>query len=1121
MNVISYKKPAVFSAFAILGAITFFALTNDTVRSERVAHTKPPFSKFQLPPPPGKNIPNKKTAPASAGDLEDKWSIDFGSYETAYAAAVQTDGKVVAAGTAIVGNSSNGGSNSDFAVFRYNADGSLDTSFGIGGKVTTSITDDYYNYDAAYAVAIQTDGKIIAAGRGGPLGSRVAALVRYNPDGSLDASFGQGGIMITDWGYGAVIAEIALQTDGKIIAAGSGYINNSGFIVARYNSDGSLDPSFGTGGMVTSDFGDPGQTSNSVTVQPDGKIVAAGATGYCDSGDSCYFHFAIARYNTDGSPDTSFGTGGKLTTSFGGDYETANDVLVQSDGKIVAAGYVEYQGFAVARYNEDGSLDNSFDGDGKVIVGSGYAFAAHIQPDAKIVVAGTSYGSGSGSDFALVRLNTDGSLDAPFGSGGMLMTDFGKNEYAYAVAIKADGKIVSAGYRYDNRDGSQDFALAQYKIDGSLDPGFDADGKVTTSLAEISSGASAVVIDERSPFDPKTFFVGSAGDGKTSSFAIAADFGKTITPVGTDARPNAAAIDPFGNIVAAGYTNNGSDFALVRYFGSNLRTDPSFGANGIVTSDFGGSNEQAKAVAIQADYKIVVVGETDIDNVAAVILARYNYNGTLDTSFGSGGSIITQAIQFPTAMAIQPDGKIIAAGNEPHPNPPYGSDFALARFNLDGSLDTSFDGDGVATTHFDLISRINSVVLLPHGKIVAAGITGSTSTSAFALARYNADGSLDTSFDTDGKVTTQFDERSEATAVKVQRNGRIVAVGYSVEASGYSDFAIARYDQNGFLDTTFDSDGKQTTDFFGDIDGASAVAIQRDGKIVAAGTAYRDNKFDFAAALYTGDATAKVNYDYDNDGLADIAVFRPSDGNWYIDRSTQGFYAAHFGISSDKLAPADFDGDGKADIAVFRGGTWYWLASSTGLFNVFQFGLGSDIPVPGGYAYAQGRAELTIYREGSWWSYNLTSNRASVVQFGLAGDKPVPADYDGDGFTDQAVYRDGVWHLNRSSLGYAAVSFGLPTDLPVVGDYDGDGKADPAVFRDGIWYLLQSTEGFSAVQWGLATDIPVPADYDGDGKTDIAVFRDGVWYLLQSTAGMAAAQFGLPNDKPIPAAYLQ
>ena len=275
------------------------------------------------------------------------------------------------------------------------------------------------------------------------------------------------------------------------------------------------------------------------------------------------------------------------------------------------------------------------------------------------------------------------------------------------------------------------------------------------------------------------------------------------------------------------------------------------------------------------------------------------------------------------------------------------------------------------------------------------------------------------------------------------------------------------------------------------------------------------NTSEFSRCISIKNATA----DFDSDGIADLSVFRPSNGVWYfLDSSNNGFRTTPFGISTDRIAPADYDGDGVQDIAVFRDGVWYLLQSSLG-FRAVQWGTAGDIPLPFDYN-GDGRAELAVYRGGVWYVLNLADNQYQIVNFGLPTDLPVPADFDGDGRDDFAVYRNGVWYLLQSSNGFAVVNFGLADDIPTVGDYDGDGRADFAVYRHGIWYLQQSQAGFGAVQFGISNDIPVPADYDGDGRTDIAVYRNGIWYQLRSTGGVGIVQFGLADDRPIPAAFI-
>ena len=341
--------------------------------------------------------------------------IGNGDDDTIYSIAIQTDGKIVVGGYAheIDGE---GNDRFIFALARYNPDGTLDTTFGTNGKVMTDIGngDDDTIYSIAIQAdgkivaggyAYEIDGE----GNDGLL----FALVRYNPDGTLDTTFGTNGKVTTDVGSGDddTIYSIAIQADGKIVAVGYSENNTDrSFTVARYNPDGSFDTTFGRSGIVITDMGENGSSDKAydVALQRDGKIVVVGVE---DAGKN--YIFAMARYNPDGSLDTTFGKNGKVTTDIGSGSDKARSVAIQNNGKIVVAGYSSFDGnyaFSLVRYLSDGALDTTFGTDGKVITDIGSkadrANSMALQKDGKIVAAGFSSGD-DGDVFALVRYEGD------------------------------------------------------------------------------------------------------------------------------------------------------------------------------------------------------------------------------------------------------------------------------------------------------------------------------------------------------------------------------------------------------------------------------------------------------------------------------------------------------------------------------------------------------------------------------------------------------------------------------------------------------------------------------------------------------------------------------------------
>jgi hypothetical protein len=275
----------------------------------------------------------------------------------------------------------------------------------------------------------------------------------------------------------------------------------------------------------------------------------------------------------------------------------------------------------------------------------------------------------------------------------------------------------------------------------------------------------------------------------------------------------------------------------------------------------------------------------------------------------------------------------------------------------------------------------------------------------------------------------------------------------------------------------------------------------------------------------------KTPFDFDGDGRADVAVFRPGTGDWHILQSSNSSLRSQtWGLSTDHIAPADYDGDGKTDIAVFRAGAWYVSCSSDNSMQAQMWGASGDIPVAADYD-GDAKADFAIFRtsDNSWYILQSSNNSMSSITFGASGDVPVAADYDGDGKADIAVYRPGssVWYALRSTTGFLAQQFGTSGDVPVTADYDADGKSDLAVFRSSIntWFTsMNPSTNFGAVQWGAAGDVLAPADYDGDGRADVAVFRptEGNWYILQSSDSAQRSQlWGAGGDVAVPSAYIR
>jgi uncharacterized delta-60 repeat protein len=706
--------------------------------------------------------------------------------------------------------------------------------------------------------------------------------------GDLDPTFGTGGKLTTGFisSLDSTPGATAVQADAKIVVAGQASAgNNFSLALARYNPDGTLDPSFGAGGRVLTPFGPANRIEPSaVAVQPDAKIVVAGSLG----GD-----FLVARYNVDGTLDTGFGTNGLVTTDFGGTVGRAESLLVQPDRKILVVGNAGTLSVnadvAMVRYNPDGSLDTGFGSGGKVapFAANDAAYAGVLQPDGKILVAGSlqqehpgpgPYPPFSTSEFSLRRYNADGSADTSFGFQGLVTTAFAStpDDAAQAIALQPNGMIVLVGTTFVNSSGNikPALGLARYTAAGQLDPGFGTGGTTITDLGGAINGIGGPVVEGNGRIVVSALTTSVVLVGYTSAGTVDSAFGvngKVTTPLHS-AGPGTLAADG-DHLVAVGVSPgpDTNDFGVVRYLGAGS-PDATFGTGGTVTTEFTGPvDATATAAARQSDGKLVVVGTMLSGHVAFFALVRYNPDGSLDTGFGNGGRVTTHfasgSVDQSQAVVVQTDGKLVVAGSSTTGGQQQS---ALARYLPDGRLDpafgnsgevlTSFGGDSDAATIFgNNFNAATSLALAPNGELIVGGTRTIMRSFVGVVVRYKPDGSVDF-----GPVATSL---TSVVSVAVQADGRIVAAGGT--GAGPSTlpfgFAVARLNADGTTDTSFGTNGVTSTAFGNGTTGqVSAVTLQADGRIVVAGTVLDGitglPPIEWAVARYLPDGQADSSF---------------------------------------------------------------------------------------------------------------------------------------------------------------------------------------------------------------------------------------------------------------------
>ncbi|HVE56710.1 MAG TPA: hypothetical protein VNB22_07770 [Pyrinomonadaceae bacterium] len=687
-------------------------------------------------------------------------------------------------------------------------------------------------------------------------------------------------------------------------------------------------------------------------------------------------------------------------------------------------------------------------------------------------------------------------LDPTFGTNGVVSTALGGAGTTLADFVLPDGKIlVVAVAKISNQ---QKTFFFRYNSDGTPDSSYGTNGKVQLSI----------------PF---------------------------ITP--NSAQISRAVRQSDGKIVIAGYDYSlGVQKPLMARFNEDGTVDTTFaGGSGISRPNISQSDDvRFSSLIIQPDGKILLTGGLELSsNTQYLFLMRYQLNGSVDTSFGSGGGgfIIHNSLGIEPYdegggeyLFLQSNGKIIVGVVST-----IGSGSSeIRRFNTDGTADNSF-------TAVNLDSR--TLFVQPDDKILVGSQFSKTEAVAQThtdsrISRYNADGAVDTGFGTNGQVSFDVASYSDDSprGLQVMPDGQIlVALNVEIQPNrsiyrGRYWVALARLSPNGAVN------GKFLVASMGD-NLTSYIKVLPDGKILTALRGSLSSTFGGVGLVRVTGVPLQnylfhsIPFYFGNYPGTNPSFYRPSTNSFFFGAVNNVINTGF--APGDILAPADFIGGLGYNLAYFRpsNGTWYIVEGLAPIQNIrtVRWGADGDIPAPADYN-GDGKADPAVFRpsDGNWYIYHIADGSYSIVHWGTNGDKPVPGDYDGDGIYDRAVFRPSTgewWILRSSDYGYTRVTFGLEGDIPVQEDYDGDGKFDIAVYRpsNGIWYRINSSDiSFFAYQWGIPGDIPVPGNYDTDQKANVAVWRpsNGTWYIVNPDYNsMFTIAWGMNGDRPLPGKY--
>lgn len=721
----------------------------------------------------------------------------------------------------------------------FAAPGDLDSTFGDGGKLVFGFGG---TADISRASATQSDGKLIVAGTSE---SRLT-LVRFGTNNLPDPDFGVNGVATVD--VSLQIVGLRVQTDGKIVVAGEQYNSNRDFALVRFNPDGSIDEDFASMGVMSRDYGAEDRCNNFL-IDSSGRYVLVGTSEVSFPFSSS--HLVLARFNENGNPDFSFNsTGSYIDTN----YSTGYSVLRQSDGKLLVAGYSG--GNCVLRFNDNGTPDTGFATGGKLNIPGATQLTALatqlgnntvFQPDIYLVAGRTSVNGQNA--VLLARFDPDGVLDTSFNGTGIVTQNIGGAANVIAMYVTGtlfSRRILIAGDM--DVAGFDRFMAAKFTLAGALDSNFGNGGVTTTALSPgddkaynaILQGGGMLITGSTSPtnyydsdFAAVRFSIGT-GALDTNFFGT----GVLLHNVGDlNASAKAVAVQNDGKIIIAGSAYYGPyGLATLTRLNPNGSRDLSFGIDGKVMSDIGGQSSEADAVALQPDGRVLIAGSAYDGKYYSVLVGRFLTNGVPDSSFGTNGFTITRVgtnYSSGTIIRLQPDGKILVGGSAETAD----ADFLVLRYLANGALDMSWAENGKAVvgigTGDDVLSGL---ALLPDGKVIASGYGVFVSQYKISLARFNSNGSLDASFGSFGRQALNLPGgggNDAALGLTQQPDSKLILLCETFNATlTDADIGVARLTTNAVFDASFDGDGAVIQSIGLSVDGAITAAVQPDNKIV-------------------------------------------------------------------------------------------------------------------------------------------------------------------------------------------------------------------------------------------------------------------------------------------------